>query len=463
MSTFLAVDFGAGSGRVIAGTVQGGRLVLDELHRFPNRQIRIGRHLYWDFPALFEEMKEGLRRAAAKYTDVASIGIDTWGVDFGLVDSAGNLMGNPICYRDAFTENVPEEVFGKTDVSAYYAETGIQVMPINTMFQLYALKKENEAWLREARHLLFMPDLFAYFLTGIPGNEYTIASTSGLLDADRRIWSRPLVEELGLPAHLFEDKLFMPGSVRGTLCPDVAAEVGLPASVKVISVGAHDTASAIHAVPFQKGKETASAFLSSGTWSLLGVVMDKPLLTEDARNSGFTNEGGVGGSICFLQNITGLWILQRLVRQWETEGLRADYDFLIAEAEKVTDAPYIEVDASDFQHPDNMEAAIAGYCQSRGVKPPATQGEYVRCVLQSLAVRYRAGIAGLNALLPHPVECLHIIGGGCRNRLLNRLTEEVLGIPVISGPAEATAVGNILLQAETCGAIGNKNDVYVVN
>ena len=207
MSTFLAVDFGAGSGRVIAGRVSGGQLELDELHRFPNRQVRLGGHVYWDFPSLFEEMKEGLRRAAAKYADVESIGIDTWGVDYGLVDRAGNLMGNPLCYRDASTADTPAEVFARIDEAAHYAETGIQVMPINTMFQLYARKKENEAWLREARHLLFMPDLFAYYLTGIPGNEYCIASTSELLDARRRTWNMPLIRELGLPEHLFGELL----------------------------------------------------------------------------------------------------------------------------------------------------------------------------------------------------------------------------------------------------------------
>lgn len=329
MSTFLAVDFGAGSGRVIAGRVSGGQLELDELHRFPNRQVRLGGHVYWDFPALFEEMKEGLRRAAAKYADVESIGIDTWGVDYGLVDRAGNLMGNPLCYRDASTADTPAEVFARIDEAAHYAETGIQVMPINTMFQLYARKKENEAWLREARHLLFMPDLFAYYLTGVPGNEYCIASTSELLDARRRTWNMPLIRELGLPEHLFGE-LLEPGTVRGTLCPEVAAEVGLSPGVKVVAVGSHDTASAVHAVPFRKGKEAVSAFLSSGTWSLLGVALDEPVLTEEARRAGFTNEGGVGGRIRFLQNITGLWILQCLVRQWETRGWRAGYDFLIA-------------------------------------------------------------------------------------------------------------------------------------
>ena len=273
MSTFIAVDFGAGSGRVIAGRNDGGGLVLDELHRFPNRQVRIGRHLYWDFPALFEEMKEGLRRAARKYDDIVSLGIDTWGVDYGLVDAAGNLMGNPLCYRDESTTGMPEAVFRRLDLSAHYAGAGIQVMPINTLFQLCVRRQENEAWLREARHLLFMPDLFAYYLTGVAGCEYSIASTSELLDARTKSWNRPLIRQLGLPDHLFGD-LLMPGTVRGTLLPEVAAEVGLPPTVKVVTVGSHDTASAVHAVPFREGKEGVSAFLSSGTWSLLGAVVE---------------------------------------------------------------------------------------------------------------------------------------------------------------------------------------------
>lgn len=445
MSTFIAVDFGAGSGRVIAGRNEGGGLVLDELHRFPNRQVRIGRHLYWDFPALFEEMKEGLRRAARKYDDIVSLGIDTWGVDYGLVDAAGNLMGNPLCYRDELTTGMPEAVFRRLDLSAHYAEAGIQVMPINTLFQLCVRRQENEAWLREARHLLFMPDLFAYYLTGVAGCEYSIASTSELLDARTKSWNRPLIRELGLPDHLFSD-LLLPGTVRGTLLPEVAAEVGLPPTVKVVTVGSHDTASAVHAVPFREGKEGVSAFLSSGTWSLLGAVVDKPILTEEARLAGFTNEGGTRGRILFLQNITGLWILQCLIRQWEAQGLPTDYDVLIAEAEKVCDAPYIDVDAPDFQHPADMAKAITAYCQQRGQTPPRTQGEYVRCVVQSLAERYRSGIAQLNALLPRPVEVLHIIGGGCRNRLLNRLTEEATGTTVVTGPVEATAIGNLQVQ-----------------
>ena len=462
MSTFLAVDFGAGSGRVIAGrVVAGGRLEMEELYRFPNRQVRIGHHLYWDFPALFADMKEGLRRAASCYDDVESIGIDTWGVDYGLVDKAGNLMGNPLCYRDACTTHIPDEVFARRDIAAHYAEAGIQVMPINTMFQLVARQKENPAWLDQARHLLFMPDLFAYYLTGVPGNEYCIASTSELLDARGRTWNMPLIRDLGLPEHLF-GPLLMPGNVRGMLLPEVADELGLPRTVKVVAVGSHDTASAVHAVPFRPGKETVSAFLSSGTWSLLGVTLDEPVLTEEARTGGFTNEGGVGGRIRFLQNITGLWIQQCLVRQWEARGWRADYDYLIAEAEQVDKVACIDVDASDFMNPSDMEEAIAAYCRARGEEAPSTQGEYVRCVLQSLAGRYSRGIARMNALLPRPIEHLHIIGGGCRNRLLNRLTEEATGLSVTAGPVEATAIGNLLVQAEACGAVKSKNEIHTI-
>lgn len=458
MSTCLAVDFGAGSGRVIAGHVEGGKLELEELHRFPNRQIRLGGHVYWDFLTLFEEMKEGLRRAASKYDDVESIGIDTWGVDYGLVDKAGNLMGNPLCYRDSSTANTPQEVFERIDISSHYAEVGMQVMPINTMFQLYAQMKENEVWLREASHLLFMPDLFAYFLTGVPGNEYSIASTSELLDAGKRTWNIKLIRELCFPENLFGE-LLMPGTIRGNLLPEIAQEIGLSPKVKVVSIGSHDTASAIYAVPYVKGKENVSAFLCSGTWSLLGVALDEPILTEEARLSGFTNEGGVDGKICFLQNITGLWILQCLLHQWEARGLRTDYDFLMTEAEGVEYDFSIDVDAEDFKNPLDMEKAISNYCRIRGIRIPATQGEFVCCVLQSLALRYKEGIRQMNSLLSRPIEYLHIIGGGCRNRLLNRLTENATGIPVIVGPVEATAIGNLLVQAEACGIINNKNEI----
>lgn len=458
MATYLAVDFGAGSGRVIAGTVSGARMKTVEVHRFLNRQVRLGDRLYWDFPALFEEMKTGLRLAARQFQDIRSIGIDTWGVDYGLVDDSGNLLGNPICYRDSATDGAVGEWSREHDVAAHYAQAGIQIMPINTLFQLYVRRKAGDKVLDIARHLLFMPDLFSYYLTGVPDNEYSIASTSELLDARKRDWNRPLIDSLGLPEHLF-GKIVFPGTARGTVRKEIAEELGLPDDVKVVAVGSHDTASAVFATPYEKGKEGVSAFLSSGTWSLLGVELDEPVLTEEARKAGFTNEGGVGGKIYFLQNITGMWILQCLMKQWKGAGLPDTYDYLLAEAETSDIGSVIDVDADVFMHPDDMQEAVAGYCRESGQRVPSSQGEFVRCVLHSLAVRYRKGISGLNSLISRPVERLHIIGGGSRNRLLNRLTEQETGLPVIAGPVEATAIGNLLVQAVACGEIKDKSEI----
>ncbi|MBO5871430.1 MAG: rhamnulokinase, partial [Bacteroidaceae bacterium] len=309
---YLAADFGGGSGRVIAGWLEDGQLKMEEVHRFGNRQVRLGNHVYWDFPALFEDMKAGLKKAAAKGYKVESIGVDTWGVDFGLIDRDGQLIGNPVCYRDARTAGMVEEMFKTLNPTEHYATTGIQVMEINTLPQLLSIK--GTAQLESAQHLLFMPDLFSYFLTGNATNEYCIASTSDLLDAKKREWSLETIKALGLPEHIF-GKIVMPGTVRGTLRADIAEETGL-GEVKVVAVGSHDTASAVAAVPAVEGDGTM-AFLSSGTWSLLGVELPEPILTEEARKAEFTNEGGVGGRIRFLQNITGLWILQRLMAEWK--------------------------------------------------------------------------------------------------------------------------------------------------
>lgn len=457
MNTYLAIDFGGGSGRVMAGSICRNTLKLEEVYRFPNRQIRMGNHIYWDFPALFQEMKNGLREAARRGYAVKSIGIDTWGVDFGLIDRRGNLLGNPVCYRDSRTDGLPEELFGDS-LSQHYAECGIQPMSINTLFQLYSMKKNGDVQLDVADRLLFMPDLFSYFLTGVANNEYCIASTSELLDARHRTWNTPLIERLGISPQMFGE-IVMPGILRGRLKPEVAEETGLPEEVKVIAVGSHDTASAVFAVPSSQKDKSRCAFLSSGTWSLLGVEIDKPILTDEALACGFTNEGGVGGKIRFLQNITGLWILQRLMAQWKERGENCDYDTLIAAAEAADIVSVIDVDDKMFQNPVDMEAAVADYCREHGLPVPAAAGEYVRCVLQSLAMRYKRGVEQLNRLLPAPVEQLNIIGGGCRNRLLNRLTEEALGIPVYAGPVEATAIGNILVQALAEGEITGRDDI----
>ena len=447
---YLAADFGGGSGRVIAGWLENGQLKMEEVHRFGNRQVRLGDHVYWDFPALFEDMKAGLKKAASMGYKVTSIGVDTWGVDFGLIDRDGQLIGNPVCYRDARTSGMVEEMFKTLDPTEHYATTGIQVMEINTLSQLLSIK--GTAQLESARHLLFMPDLFSYFLTGKATNEYCIASTSELLDAKKRDWSWDTIKALGLPEHIFGE-IVMPGTVRGKLREDIAQETGL-GEIDVVAVGSHDTASAVAAVPAIED-DGIMAFLSSGTWSLLGVELPEPILTEEARKAEFTNEGGVGGRIRFLQNITGLWILQRLMAEWKERGEEQTYSQLLPEAEKACINSMIPVADAAFMNPVSMEKAICDYCKDSAQQIPATKAEFTRCLLQSLAQKYQDAISGVNDLLPEPIKRLHIIGGGSQNELLNQLTADALGLPVWAGPVEATAMGNILVQAMAAGEISN--------
>lgn len=447
---YLAADFGGGSGRVIAGWLEDGKLTMEEIHRFGNRQVRLGNHVYWDFPALFEDMKAGLKKAASKGYEVESIGVDTWGVDFGLIDRDGQLLGNPVCYRDARTAGMTEKLFETLNPTEHYATTGIQVMEINTLAQLLSIK--GTAQLEAAEHLLFMPDLFSYFLTGKATNEYCIASTSELLDAKRREWSWETIEALGLPKRIFGD-IVMPGTVRGELRKDIAEETGLK-DVKVIAVGSHDTASAVAAVPAIEG-DGPVAFLSSGTWSLLGIELPEPILTEEARQAEFTNEGGVGGRIRFLQNITGLWILQRLMAEWKERGEEQTFGELLPAAAQASISSIIPVADATFTNPPSMEKAISDYCRQSNQPVPQTKGEFVRCLFQSLAKKYKDAIEGVNGLLPESLKRLHIIGGGSQNGLLNQFTADALGIPVWAGPVEATAMGNILVQAMAAGEVAD--------
>jgi rhamnulokinase len=453
-NTYLAADFGAGSGRIMAGSIEEGMLRLEEVHRFANCQITRGRRLYWDFPSLFKEMKTGLRLAARKGFPVRSIGVDTWGVDFGLIDKDGNLLGNPRCYRDARTEGMSEKVFSFIDEKRHYETTGIQVMPINTLFQLFSMKESSDAQLEAADRLLFMPDLFSFFLTGVANNEYCIASTSELIDARKRTWDKRLIRDLGLPEHLFRE-IVQPGTIQGKLKLKIAQETEL-AEVEVIAVGSHDTASAVVAVPSQ---ETPKAFLSSGTWSLLGVEIDEPIVSEKAKTAQFTNEGGVNGKICFLQNITGLWILQRIMAEWKANGKGIGYDEVISQASAAANRAIIPVDDKAFQNPESMENAIAQYCANCGMDIPQSQGDFVRCVLESLACRYQQAVTAMNRLLAAPIRQLHIIGGGSQNKLLNQLTANYSGIPVYAGPVEATAIGNILVQALAKGELSSSEEI----
>ena len=454
---YLAADFGGGSGRVIAGWLQDGKLVMEEVHRFGNRQVRLGNHVHWDFPALFEDMKVGLKKAAAKGYEVESIGVDTWGVDFGLIDRDGQLIGNPVCYRDARTAGMTVKLFETLSPTEHYATTGIQVMEINTLAQLLSIK--GTAQLESAEHLLFMPDLFSYFLTGKANNEYCIASTSELLDAKGREWSWETIEALGLPKKIFGE-IVMPGSVRGSLRDDIAEETGL-GQIKVIAVGSHDTASAVAAVPAIEG-DGAMAFLSSGTWSLLGFELPEPILTEEARKAEFTNEGGVGGRIRFLQNITGLWIMQRLMAEWKERGEEQSFGVILPAAEKAQISSIIPVADAAFMNPASMEKAICDYCAQSGQQVPQTKAEMVRCLLTSLATKYKEAIDGVKDILPEMPKRLHIIGGGSQNDLLNQFTANALGIPVWAGPVEATAMGNILVQAMASGEVADMSELREV-
>lgn len=444
----LAVDFGAGSGRVIAGEKgSDGTIGLTELHRFANRPVRLGDSLHWDFPALFAEMCEGIRLAAAKF-HVLSIGIDTWGVDFGLLSPGGRLLALPLCYRDSHTAALrPTE----DERRRRFCQSGIYPLDINTLSQLIALRSREPEMLRMAGRLLFMPDLFAYFLTGTATCERTIASTSELLLPGQPEWNYDLIDLYGLPRHIFGE-IIEPGTVRGHLTADIRRQLGLDYEVPVIAAGGHDTACAVYASS-SKGGESPKAFLSSGTWSLLGMVIPEAVITDEAFDAGYTNEGAVGGTVRILQNIPGLWILQQLVAGWTARGIFNGYDSLINKAGKARTDILIDVDDPAFVAPHDMEQAIADYCREHGMTVPATPAEMTRTVLESLARRYRKAIDGLRRVLPpdrHP-QSIDIVGGGSRNRLLNRLTEEATWLPVTAGPVEATATGSVMLQFKTLG------------
>lgn len=456
-TAYLSVDFGANSGRVIVGYFQSDELVLDEVHRFQNRSVKMGNHLYWDFLYLFEEMKTGMKLAVQKGYAIKSVGIDTWGVDFGLIDKEGNLLGNPVSYRDNRTTSLTKELFTEIDEASHYRETGIQVMEINTLYQLYSMVKSDSAILKVADKLLFMPDLFSYFLTGVANNEYCIASTSELLDVHKKEWSKDLIKHLNLPSHLFGE-IIQPGSVRGKLKPEIAKETGLSSETNVIAVASHDTASAVLAIPSDKKQ---IAFISSGTWSLIGAVVSEPIVTEKARLAQYTNEGGFE-SIRFLRNITGLWILQSLMKEWAADGSSLTYDVMLQEAASANIETIIDVDDTSFINPLNMQQAIIDYCNKHQLDEPKDRGEYVRCVLESLATKYLEAFKNLQELVPETITELHIIGGGSQNELLNQLTANRLGIPVIAGPVEATAIGNILVQGLTNNEFGSLMEMKTI-
>jgi rhamnulokinase len=451
MSTvnFIAADLGASNGRVLLAKWDGSRFDLQELHRFANGPVEVTGRLYWNALGLWSEIKTGLGRyAAQEHAPLAGIGVDTWGVDFGLLDRQGRLLGNPVHYRDGRTNGIMERAFGVVPSDAIFAETGIQFMQFNTLFQLYAMRDQGDPQLDAAATLLWMPDLFHYWLTGRTVAEYTIASTSQMLHAADRRWATGLLARLGLPTHILPE-IVPPGTVLGPLRSVVVAETGLASAPPVIAAGSHDTASAVAAVP---GLDTASLYISSGTWSLMGVELDQPIINDQARALNITNEGGVAQTIRFLKNIPGLWPLQEARRQWQRAGQLYSWDELMAQARAAE--PFrslVDPDAADFLAPPNMVEAICGYCRRAGEPEPESVGQVVRCCLESLALRYRWVLEALEQLVGHRLETIRIVGGGSQNRLLSQWAADACQRRVVTGPVEATALGNVMVQAIATG------------
>jgi rhamnulokinase len=454
----LAFDLGAESGRGVLGLFDGRQLRLEVVHRFPNGPVRTLDSLHWDVLRLYGEMLAALRRCGAERGGLDGLGVDTWGVDFALLGRGGTLLGNPRHYRDPHTETIEAEAFARVPPGEVFRRTGIQFMRFNTLFQLLALKRDRSPLLDVAETLLFMPDLFHFFFTGIKVNEFTDATTSQMYDPTARGWAYDLLQQFGLPTHVL-GTIVPPGTVLGPLRTAVAADTGL-SPVPVIAPASHDTGSAVAAVPAQG---TSWAYLSSGTWSLMGVELDAPLINEKALQYNFTNEGGVGGTIRFLKNIMGLWLVQECRRAWERSGQAFGYDDLTRLAEAA--GPFVSLvnpDDASFLLPPSMPAALADFCRRTGQPVPAEPGSVVRCALESLALRYRWVLERLEELTGRHPEVVHVVGGGCQNQLLCQFTADACNRPVLAGPVEATAIGNVLVQALGLGLLGSLADAREV-
>lgn len=455
---YLALDLGAESGRGLLGRFDGSQLALEEIHRFPNAPVKLLDTLYWDLPRLFDEIKTALRKVAASETTLDGIGVDTWGVDFGLVGRGDTLLANPVHYRDARTDGIMTAAFGQIPWERIYDITGLQFLPFNTIFQLLALKRANSPLLDVAETLLMMPDLFGWLLTGRRAGERTNASTTQLLNPRTGTWSDELCRALNLPRTILP-LLIEPGTELGPLRASVADEVDLSRPVTVIAPGTHDTASAVAAVPASGSSSSSSSappdwcYLSSGTWSLLGVEVSHPVINVETMRYNFTNEGGVAGTTRLLKNIMGLWLVQESRRTWARTGRQMTYEELIARAQVAPPfSALVDPDDSSFLSPGDIPARLAAFCMKTGQTPPRDEGAFVRCCLESLALKYRWTIERLELILGTTIKTIHVIGGGTKNTLLCQFTTDACGRPVHAGPVEATAIGNILMQA-----IGRKN------
>ena len=447
-AAFAGIDLGAESGRVVVGRLEGGRASVEVIHRFANRSVRLPDGLHWNLLSLFGEALAGLRRAT-RDESLSGVGVDAWGVDYALLDESGRVLGLPFHYRDARTAGMIARAHSRVPRDELYAATGIQTMPINTVFQLLA--EEGTPALAAAKRIGLVPDLLAFWLSGEFANEATIASTTGLLDARSGMWARELIDRLGLPPGPFTGAPVEPGTPLGPLLGHHEA-----GAVQVHAVAGHDTASAFVAAPL---RTPHAAVLSSGTWSLLGLELDEPALTPEAAAFNLTNERGVDGTIRLLRNVMGLWLVQECRRSFGLE-----YEELNRLAEEARDdVPLFDPDADAFLAPRDMPAAVARACTASGQAPPETPGEFIRSILVSLACKYRLVLERLMRVSGRRVDVVHIIGGGVRNELLCRLTADVVGLRVLAGPVEATALGNVLVQARATGELGSLADIRAVS
>ncbi|MBC8160523.1 MAG: rhamnulokinase [Roseiflexaceae bacterium] len=453
MHNFLAVDLGASSGRVIHGRWDGARFTLNELHRFENGGVAVLGALHWDILRLWAEIKRGIGVYAREVGEpLVSIGIDSWAVDYGLLDGQGQLLGNPRHYRDARTQGLPAWVDERVTRAARYRRTGLQLLPFNTLYQLASQARAGDPQLRAAETLLLIPDLLGYWLTGRKASEYTNASTTELLNCHTRQWDTELLERVHLPADLLPE-LLPAGSLLGPLLPELCVELGLPDVPLVVAPGTHDTASAVAGVP---GLDEHSCYISSGTWSLVGLEVPEPITSAAALALNLTNEGGVYGSIRLLKNVGGMWLLQECQRTWARQGRQFSWDELLAVAAAAP--PFvglIDPDAPELLNPSDMPAAIGALLVRSGQPAAASEGALIRCCLESLALRYRWVIAGLEAAAGRTIELVRVVGGGSQNALLCQMTANACARPVVAGPVEATALGNLAVQVISAGMLPN--------
>lgn len=454
--TFLAVDLGASGGRVVAGAFDGQRLRLDELHRFENRAVWAAGGLFWDLLGLWSHVCDGLRVAASRCSEVKSVGVDTWGVDFGLLGRGDVLLENPRSYRDPRSEGMLDRVLQTVSREDIFAQTGLQFIPINTLYQLYALRAGGSPLLDAAESLLLMPDLFHWLLTGTKSNEFTNATTTQFFNSARGAWATELLQKLDLPHHLLGE-VAQPGTRLGPLLPRVAADTGLT-KTEVVLPGTHDTASAVLAVPASgpTNERPNWCYISSGTWLLMGVEVPRPVINDDCLRLNFTNEGGVGGTIRLLKNIAGLWLLQECRRAWRQAGRDLSWEQINGLIEAAPPlAAMVDPDDPSFLAPDDMPRAIQNFCRRTGQQPPETEGAIARTAIESVALKARWVLGGLERLVGGPIGVIHIVGGGTQNRALCQAIADACARPVLAGPVEATAIGNVMMQATAAGAVAS--------